>query len=386
MFKAFIRLFITIMVLTFSSLSLFAADNPGTSGKDPSSGETESIERNAAKVVTPIAQISDVEMLQQAIKSLEDKLNKMSEENDIRRRLETTEDEKNSTDESILSSAGRDYTLMKPGSIGLELNLAYTGDAYDSVTSSSSAVSVNHNAYHTLTSGFYIEYPIEENFTTTFTIPFVYKYNSQTNRNTAKDVSDIGDVSFGCQFQPVKSGGGFPSLILSGTLSCPSGRSPYKIDTTREISTGSGGYSVSLGCNLSKSVDPVVAFGGVQVGHPLDISGLNFKSGSQGEKGIYLQGVKPGDIFSFSMGIGYSLSYNVNLTLGYQYSYQTKTRYDWVGLDDIQSEGSISSLLNIGTGWNLSPRKSVNIKVGIGLTANDPAFSVSVRVPFTYDY
>ncbi|MFA6009995.1 MAG: hypothetical protein WC799_08420 [Desulfobacteraceae bacterium] len=384
--KAFIRFFITIMVLTFSSLSLFAADNPATSGKDPSPGETVSTERNAAKEATPTGQISDVEKLQQAIKSLEDKLNKMSEENDIRRRLETTEEEKNSADESILSAAGRDYTLMKPGSMGLELNLAYTGDAYDSVTSSSSAVSVNHNAYHTVTSGFYIEYPIEENFTTTINIPFVYKYNSQTNRSTAKDVSDIGDVSFGCQLQPVKSGGGFPSLILSGALSCPSGRSPYKIDTTREISTGSGGYSVSLGCNLSKSVDPVVAFGGVQVGHSFDISGLNFKSGSQGETGTYLQGVKPGDTFSFSMGIGYSLSYKVNLTLGYQYSYQTKTRYDWVGLDDIQSEGSISSVLNIGTGWNLSPRKSMNIKVGIGLTANDPAFSVSVRVPFTYDY
>lgn len=379
------------MVLSRSSLPAFALDNTGTPEKDTTSKETiirdtDKTDTTAAKPTTPIGQGSDIEKLHQAIKALEDKLNKMSEENDIRRRLETTDEEKSSVDESILSAAGRDYTLMKPGNLGFEFNLTYTGDAYDSVTSSSTTVSVNHNAFHTVTSGFYIEYPLKDNLTTTVNIPFVYKYNSQTNSSTAKDVSDIGDVSFGCQFQPVKSGGSFPSLILSGSLSCPSGRSPYKIDTTREISTGSGGYSVSMGCNLSKSVDPVVVFGGVNVGHSFDISNLNFKSGSQGETGVYLQGVKPGDVFSYSMGIGYSLSYKVNLTIGYQFSYQTKTHYDWVGINDTQSEGSISSVLNLGTGWNLSPRKSMNVKVGIGLTANDPAFSVSVRIPFTYEF
>jgi cell division protein FtsB len=330
--------------------------------------------------------VSEMDKLKQEIQRLEEKINKMSEENDIRRRLETTAEEKSSTDEAILSAAGRDYTLMKPGNLGFELNVSYTGDAYDGITSDSSGISaVNHNAYHTLSTGFYIEFPVKDNMTVTSNIPFVYKYSSQSNSKTAKDVSDIGDVSFGCQLQPIKSGGDFPALILSSSLTCPTGRSPYKIDTTREMSTGNGGYSVSLGCNLSKSVDPVVAFGGVQYGHGFDINKLNFKSGTQGEAGIYLKGVRPGDVYSFSMGIGYSLSYKVNLTMGYQYSYQAKTHYDWVGQNDTKSEGAISSELSIGTGWTITPKRSMNVKVGIGLTSNDPAFSISVRVPFNYE-
>jgi hypothetical protein len=243
---------------------------------------------------------------------------------------------------------------------------------------------VKHNAYHSVTNSFFVEYPVKDNFSVNGNFPFVYKMNSQTNEK-AKDVSDFGDVSFGFQFQPIKSGGDLPSFIVSGTLTCPTGRSPYKIDSSTELSTGNGTYSLGVGCNVSKSIDPLVAFGGINVEHGIETTHLNYKSGTQGEAGIYLSGVKPGDVYSISMGIGYSLSYKSNLTLSYQYSYQSKTSYDWVGRSDSQSEGSISSVFSVGTGWNISPKRSVNVRLGIGLTNNDPDFSVQVRVPLTYE-
>jgi hypothetical protein len=373
---------LVLLIMTASSFAQDTTSDSSSSNIPSNSGTTVS----KPKIPVDSKPSNDLDKLHQEIKALEEKVNKMTEENDIRRRLETTAEEKSSTDESILSAAGRDYTLMKPGLLGFELNVSYTGDAYDSVTTSSGSVtSINHNAYHTLTTGFYLEYPVKENLTVTGNIPFVYKSSSQTNTNTVKDTSDLGDVSFGCQIQPVKSGGDLPAIILSGSLVCPTGRSPFKIDTTRELSTGNGGYSLSMGCNLSKSVDPVFVFGGLQVGHYFDINKLHYQSGGQGESGIYLQGVRPGDVYSCSMGIGYSLSYKVSLTMAYQYSYQTKTHYDWVGTNDTKSEGTISSELSIGTGWTITPKKSLNVKVGIGLTANDPAFTVSIRVPFTYE-
>ena len=328
--------------------------------------------------------LSDMEQLKDQIKRLEDKLTKMEEENDIRRRLETTEEEKSTEDEAILSTAGRDYTLMKPGRLGFEYSIRYAGDSSDSITNSDDVISIDHNAYHTLTNSFFIEYPVKDNLTVNSNIPFVYKYNSQTS-SSAKDVTDFGDVSFGLQFQPIKSGKDLPSLIMSGSFTCPTGRSPYKIDSTKEISTGNGVYSIGLGCNMSKSVDPLVAFGGINVEHGIETTHLNYKSGPQGEAGIYLAGVKPGDIYSVSMGIGYSLSYKANLTLSYQYSYQTSTSYDWVVANDTKSEGSISSVFSVGTGWTLSPKRSVNVRLGIGLTNNDSDFSLQVRVPFAYE-
>lgn len=338
-------------------------------------------------VSEPAKPLSDIDQLKDQIKKLEDKLTKMEEENDIRRRLETTEEEKTSGDEAILTAAGRDYTLMKPGNLGFEYSIRYAGDSFDEVQAAGSSVTdVAHNSYHTVTNSFFVEYPVKENMTVNANFPFVYKYNSQTS-STAKDVSDLGDVSFGCLFQPIKSGGDLPSIILSGTLTCPTGRSPYKIDTTTELSTGNGVYSIGLGCNMSKSVDPLVVFGGVNIDHGIETTHLNYKSGSQGESGISLASVKPGEVYSFSMGIGYSLSYKATLTLGYQYSYQSSTTLDWKGpnTSDVKTKGSLSSVFSVGTGWNISPKKSVNVRLGIGLTNNDPDFSIQVRVPLTYE-
>lgn len=338
---------------------------------------------------TPVATeatkpLSDMDQLQEQIQRLEEKITKMEEENDIRRRLETTQEEKSSEDDAILSTAGRDYTLMKPGNLGFEYNIRYTGDSSDTLTPAGTAIDVRHNSFHTVTNSFFIEYPVKDNLTVNSNVPFVYKYNSQTN-TTAKNVSDLGDVSFGFQMQPVKTGKGLPSLIVSGNFTCPTGRSPYKINPKTEMSTGNGTYSIGMGCNVSKSIDPLVAFGGINIDHGLETSHLNYRSNPSDK--VYLAAIKPGDIYSFSMGIGYSLSYKATLTLSYQYSYSSKTHYDWEGegATDNNSEGSISSIFSVGTGWNITPKRSVNVRLGIGLTNNDSDFSLQVRVPLTYE-
>ena len=332
----------------------------------------------------PAKPASDVDFLKEQIQRLEDKLTKMEEENDIRRRLETTEEEKTASDEAILSAAGRDYTLMKPGRLGFEYSLSYAGSTYDTLDTVSQPIAVDHNAYHTITNTFFIEYPVKDNLTVTSSFPFVYKYSSRTS-DTANDVNDFGDVAFGVQYQPVKSGGDHPSLIISGNLTCPTGRSPYKIDSTREMSTGNGVYSVSLGCNLSKSIDPLVAFGGVNIEQSIETTHLNYKVETQGEQDIFLNAAEPGVIYSASMGIGYSLSYKTSLTLSYQYSYQTPTRLSYTVIPDRKTEGTVSSVFSVGTGWTLSPKRSVNVRLGIGLTNNDSDFSLQVRIPFTYE-
>lgn len=338
----------------------------------------------AAVTAAPKATSEDMIFLRDHIQRLEEKIQKMEEESEIRKQLESTQEEKQEKEDAILSAAGRDYTLMKPGRLGFEYSFRYSGDSSDSITTSTdNVVSIKHNAYHTLTNSFVIEFPVKDNFTINSNIPFVYKYSSQTS-STAKDTSDLGDVTMGFQFQPVKAGKDLPSFIVSGSLTCPTGRSPYKIDSTQEMATGNGVYSIGLGCNMSKSIDPLVAFGGINVDHGFEVSHLNYKTGTQGESGIYLTGVTPGDIYSLSMGIGYSLSYKATLTLSYQYAYQSESLYDWVGQNDTKSEGSISSVFSVGTGWNLSPTRSVNVRLGIGLTNNDSDFSLQVRIPFTY--
>ncbi|VFQ45072.1 hypothetical protein MSL71_27290 [Desulfoluna butyratoxydans] len=323
----------------------------------------------------------EVQQLKEKLQLLEERLSQMEKENDVRKELQSTEEEKKGSTEDVLSAAGRAYTLMREGALGLEYSFRYTGYTYDAIVEASK---VEHNAMHSITNAVLVEYPHKDNITLSMNVPFVYKKNSSSGSD-AKDVTDLGDVSFSAQWQPVKAGGGTTSKILSASLIVPTGRSPYKIDSTTEISTGSGGYAVSAGLSLSKPIDPLVAFGSILYQHGFDITGLNYKTGTQGEAGIYLSEVQPGDTYSLSMGIGYSLSYKVSLNLSYQYSYSMKTHYDWVGIDDTRSEATMSSTFSVGTGWNLSPRRSVNVKLNFGLTNNDPDFSVLVRVPFEFE-
>ncbi len=324
---------------------------------------------------------SEVQSLKERLLLLEERLAKMDDEEAVRKRLETTEEEEEGNQEEILSAAGRDYTLMKPGILGVEYIFKYTGYSYDSVVD---ANKVEHNADHSFTNVMGLQYPLKENITVTGDFSFVAKMNTQSN-SAVKDVTDLGDTIFGVQWQPVKSTGGGVTKIISGSLTCPTGRSPYKIDSAKEVSTGSGGYSTSLGFNLSKKIDPLFVYGGLSCQIPFKIDGLTYKTGAQGESGEYLKSVRRGYTFSSSMGFGYSLSYNVSLNLGYQYSYATKTRYSWVGRSDYSSADSMSSMFSIGTGWSLNPKRTVNVKLSFGMTNNDPDFVLSVRVPFKFE-
>ncbi len=327
------------------------------------------------------AETSEVDSLKKRLLLLEERLAKMDEEEAVRKRLETTEEEEESDQDEILSAAGRDYTLMKPGILGVEYSFRYTGYSYDSVVE---ALTVEHNADHGFTNALALQYPVKENITVTGDFSFVAKMNTQSN-SAVKDVTDLGDTVFGVQWQPVKSSGGGVTKIISGSFTCPTGRSPYKIDSAKEVSTGSGGYSTSFGFNLSKKIDPLFVYGGLSCQIPFEIDGLNYKTGRQGESNIYLKSVRRGYTFSTSMGFGYSLSYKVSLNLGYQYSYSTKTRYDWVGTNDYSSADSMSSMFSIGTGWSLYPKRTVNVKLSFGMTNNDPDFIIGVRIPFQFE-
>lgn len=321
-----------------------------------------------------------IQLLREQVLLLEEKLQKMEEENEARRTLEVADEEEYDKEEAILSAAGRQYTLKKPGSLGLEYSFDYTGDSYSAVDSSAGTVDISDNSKHTLTNGLFVEYPFKENITLNTNISFVYKYQNQSNAD-AKDVSDLGDTSFGFLWQPIKTGGIFPSMILNGGLSCPTGRSPYKIDPQTETSTGGGGYAVSTGLSLSKSIDPLVAFGGLSYRHNFDITGLTYKPGD----GSVIQEVHPGDQISYNLGMGYSLSYQVSLSLGYQYTYIMAPKYTVQGVGTVNGESEMYSSFSIGTSWNLSPERSVHVKLNFGLTKNDTDFSLSIRIPFSYD-
>lgn len=363
---------VTLVIFLFSSISFSEEAFESAAGDEEAFSESDSVSDTLT-----------MDQLSEEIRLLNEKIKKMQDENEIRRQLEVTEDETYDNENEVLNAAGRRYTLLKKGVLGIEYSFRYAAYTYDVLLGDPNRV--EYASSHSITNAINIEHALKDNVTISANIPFVYKIDTQSN-DSSTYVTDLGDININFQFQPYQAGGDTTSLIISGGLVCPTGRSPYDLTKDKELSTGSGGYSVSGGVNLSKTIDPIVSFGNISYTHRFDITGLNYKGSiTDGESGVHLDSVSPGDSISMSMGLGFSLSYKVSLTSSFQYSYQFKSDYDWVGRTDYSTEDSTSASIVFGSGWKLTQDRTVNINVSIGLSRNDPDFNVMARVPFEFD-
>ncbi|KQC06471.1 MAG: hypothetical protein APR62_07830 [Smithella sp. SDB] len=313
--------------------------------------------------------------LQQEVLELKREVQRMRDENEARKRLEVPEEEKSKSVEDILSAVSRQYTLLKKGTVGLGYTFGYSYYSGDVITDR-----VEQRSNHNLTNTIDTEYAILNNLTVSANIPFAYKYN-KVGTSSSQEATDFGDISLGVQWQPIKAGGIYPTTILSAGVTFPTGSSPYKIDPSNSLSTGNGYYSFSGGVSLSKTLDPLVAFGNLTYSYGLEQGGLSqyWKS-----MGATLTKVDPGSAIGFAIGFGYALSYQASLNLSTQLTYSFGSRYFFEDVGVYESGSSVSSSFNVGTGWRVTPTRSVYFTLGIGLTINDPDFAFAIRVPFEF--
>src|SRR5690606_16362323 len=176
------------------------------------------------------------------------------------------------------------------------------------------------------------------------------------------DNTDIGDVSLSFRFQPFAYVPGRMSTTLFATLKSKTGTSPYEIDVRRQLSAGSGYYSVSAGSSFSKVLDPVVVFSSLSFSYNFVESGLNQVRG-----GRLLEKIDPGNSLSLSGGFAYSLSYDVSLTMSGQVSYTDETSLHFRGGDTAVAQDQLSAMVNFALGIRVGDKKIINTSVGFGL-------------------
>ncbi|RJQ83543.1 MAG: hypothetical protein C4519_06720 [Desulfobacteraceae bacterium] len=321
--------------------------------------------------------------LLEQLETLQKRIEDLEKEAEARRILRMTEEEKSKTEAEVLTAAGREYTLIPRNRLDFEYNLSYDYFSSDILqdlrNTEGGRLYVERRGNHTLTNQLLTEYGVLDNLSLNFGLPFVFKYDKRTGED--REVTDLGDISLGLQYQPFKAGGTWPAPILSLSGIFPTGRSPYKINPEEDLATGNGYYAVVGGVALSKTLDPVVVFGSISYIHPFTTS----RTEQILNNGLVLDEVDPGDRFGFSLGIGFALSYTTSLTLSYDYAYHLKTNYLFTNNTSIDSNSWVTSSFNIGTGWQISPRFSLYTRVDIGLTNDDPDFSFSIRIPVRFD-
>jgi hypothetical protein len=288
--------------------------------------------------------------------------------------------------EEILSSEQNEYDLINQGNFKVNYSFNYNFNSNvqprQAVRSGTDAgvtvFNLQTDSQHTVTHRLSTRFGFRNNITVGANIPIVTKWNSTNGEATG----NFGDMSFSARYDPFITRPGEMSMTFSGSLTVPTGKSPWEINQDERLSTGSGGFSFGGGMNVSKTVDPVVAFGSLSFGWGLPITGLNQRR-SQG----FLTEVRPGPSFGFGMGMAYSLSYDVSLTMNFNYNISLPTDLvfkDFQGSDEIReidTSVQTSSIYRISTGWRLSPEYIANVGVGIGLTENSPDMNFSVSLP-----
>lgn len=299
--------------------------------------------------------------------------------------------------EEVFEAAENNYSLLKKGekSLNYSFSYSYFGDqaldlAVENSVIRSAAVTPSSN--HSFTNTFTFDYGILNNLTASISIPLVAKFETQEEI----DGYGMGDVSLSFRWQPWAVVPGAMNKTLFATFSTATGDSPYDIIVGRELSTGSGYYSMGMGASVSKVLDPVVLFGSVSYTHNFNIEDLHqIRSGRQ------LEAVEPGDSYSLSGGFAYSLSYDVSLTASIQGSFSEESVFDFndtvtvtnigtdedpieqvVVLDNKATTGeSFSGVMNFALGVRVSPTTIVNVNTGFGLTEDSPDMLIGFSMP-----
>lgn len=336
----------------------------------------------AADPPSPTAEREDpVRALMRRVESMEEELNFYRKEQEARVSLMPTEEDVGTTrdrTEDVLRASEEEaakYVLLKQRTIEMRYSLSYSHSTYDKITSGQTLIiDIERESYYHFTNTLGISYGILPRLSVSASIPFVYKY--QKTGDSIQE-TDLGDASLTFSWQLLREQAWQPSLLMSLGYSAPSGRSPFKIDIQRELSTGNGTHSFNVGLSLSKVLDPVIAFGGIGFGHSLDVTGLN-----QARYGYTLESVEPGHTFAYSLGMGFALSYTTSVTFRFQASHQARSQYV-INKTKFESDGSSSASFVLGTGWRINPKTSLNVSLGYGLVGLED-YNIFVSIPFDF--
>ncbi|GAA0759680.1 transporter [Ideonella azotifigens] len=287
-----------------------------------------------------------------------------------------------------LSAADKQYSLLKAGQVSAtyDLNYSYIGTETINAKFTDSTLTlfeIQNTRAHTITNTGSVDYGLLDNLTGSFTLPLVSRYSQSTDFGGISH--GLGDISLGLRWQPFALHRDGPTYTGSASLRLPTGRSPYTTIVGQNVATGSGNTAITLGGNVSQVLDPVALFGSLNFTFNLPARNL-----SQERDGLILTEVRPGTSVGFGFGFAYALSYKVSTTMSLQETISARSKLKFVTDDEARTTSSsltatqTSGMLNFGLGLRVSPKTTVNVTVGVGLSTDSPDFTLGLNMPLSF--
>ena len=237
-------------------------------------------------------------------------------------------------------------------------------------------------------------------------VPYVYRSDATVSRElftgtAVERVFDtsgkgLGDIEVAGRYQ-LNQGGADKGYYIAGLrYKSRTGRDPFEVVTdcdTRcigenvtgtglplDLPTGSGFHSLQGTLTWLYPSDPAVFFGNLSYVH-------NFKRDNVTRlvrNGVRepLGELEPGYVLGFNFGMGLALNDKASLSLGYDHS--TIARMKQNGAPVAGSVRTQLGTLLLGYSYRLSPKRTLNIAVGAGVTRDTPDVTLTLRVPMTF--
>ncbi len=236
-------------------------------------------------------------------------------------------------------------------------------------------------------------------------VPYVYRSDATVSRELAIGTAtegvfsasgmNVGDIELGARYQLNEGGVGTPYYIGSLRFKSRTGKDPFDVVTDcqqrcvgnatgtglpLDLPTGSGFYSMQAGLTLLYPSDPAVFFGSVTYTHNFKRDNISRKVLNGEEE--FLGSIAPGGVIGFNFGMGLAINEKSSFSLGYDHSSVARTKSNGqVVAGSVRTQ--LSTLL-LGYSYRLSPKYSLSVSVGAGLTRDTPDVSLTLRLPITF--
>ena len=236
-------------------------------------------------------------------------------------------------------------------------------------------------------------------------IPYVYRTDDTIRRPLATasqtqagssidqlfnaDGQDIGDIEFSARYQLNVARADEPIYIASLRFKTRTGSDQF--DSTnvsvpgfgpllKDLPTGSGFYSLQPGITFLFPSDPVIFFGGVNYQYSFERD-VDIKEEVNGTIISEMRTVQPGGVFGFNFGMGLALNNRSSFSVGYDHASVGIAKID--GEDDRLGVRVQLGTLMFGYAYRFSPKTSLNVSLGVGVTRDTPDLTLTVRLPMT---
>lgn len=283
---------------------------------------------------------------------------------------------------STLTAVDKQYSLIRAKQMQFSYDLSYSYIGQEKIITDLAGggitlFEIENTSSHTVTNTVSVDYGVLDNLTGNVTIPVLSKYSE--SRGASGVSNSLGDIALGARFQPFEARRDAPGVTVTGNMRLPTGRSPFKIIAGSGQATGGGVTSFSGGLNINRIVDPVALFGSMSLTASLPAKHLWQVNGTR-----VLTKVQPGMSVGFGMGFAYALSYGITTTISFQEAISAGSKLTFADGLTAKTSMQTSGILNMGLGYRVNPKTTVNLSVGIGLTPDSPNLTVGLSLPLAF--